>query len=433
MESKHELEERFKKQRLETVTTLFSYSQLPPGVNYEIIQLKAQDGAVSWGGLHTKGNPKTVVVIMHQRTDNSRHYAIPYLMDAGFAAFGHNNRYVGNDVETIHENIVLDIAAGLRFLRQERGFERVVFLGASGGGALFSFYQCQAQTPPPGRLTHTPAGDPPDLNRYDLPPADGMIHLAAHIGQGKFLMVNIDPSVVDENDPFSTDPSLDMYNPANGFRLPPEETRYDREFLARYREAQKARVARIDTIAWNHIEQQGYYKQLMEDSSFRQLRPEQQLYIRRRAILGKYLMINRTMANPIYMDLSIDPSDRERGSLRSSEPEVYNYTEYGYARYLTPRAWLSSWSGHWSNASTVDCSPRITVPLLMVYGTADKEVLPADAWPIYHATASEDKQLILIEGAGHWFTPEGPKAGKGDQREQTMQTIIRWLRERFPS
>ena len=433
MESKHDLEERFKRQRLETVTTLFSYSELPTGVNYEIAQLRAQDGAVSWGALYTKGNPKTVVVIMHQRTDNSRHYAIPYLVEAGFAVFGHNNRYVGNDVETIHENIVLDIAAGLRFLKQERGVERVIFLGASGGGALFSFYQSQAQTAPPDRLTHTPAGDPPDLNGYDLPPADGMVHLAAHVGQGKFLMVNIDPSVVDENDPFSTDPSLDMYDPRNGFRLPPEETRYDPEFLSRYREAQKARIARIDTIARNHIEQQRYFRQLMEDSSFRQLRTEQQLFIHRRAILGKYLLIHRTMANPIYVDLTIDPSDRERGSLRSSEPEVYNFTEYGYARYLTPRAWLSSWSGHCSNASTIDCSRNITMPLLMVYGTADKEVLPSDGWLIYEATASQDKQFILVEGAGHWFTPEGRKAGKGDQREQTMQTIINWLHERFPS
>lgn len=432
-DTKKELEERFKKQRLETVTSLFSYSHLPPGTEYEIAQLRAEDGAGSWGVLYKKGRPKTAIIIMHQRTDNSRHYAIPYLVEAGFAGFGHNNRYVGNDVETIHENIVLDIAAGIRWLKQDRGFERVILLGASGGGALFSFYQSQAQTMPPHRLTQTPAGDPPDLNQYDLPPADGMIHLAAHIGQGKFLMLNIDPSVVDEHDPLSTDPTLDMYNPANGFRFPPEETRYSQEFLARYRQAQRARVARIDAIARNHIHQQHIFKELMREASFRRLPFEHQLAIRRRAILGTYMLINRTMANPACVDLSIDPSDRERGTLRSSEPEVYNFTEYGYARYLTPRAWLSSWSGLSSNASTVDCSRKITVPLLMVYGTADKEVLPQqDAWPIFNATASRDKQLLFIEGAGHWFTPEGPKAGKGDQRERTMETIINWLCERFP-
>ncbi len=137
------------------------------------------------------------------------------------------------------------------------------------------------------------------------------------------------------------------------------------------------------------------------------------------------------MANPIYIDLSIDPSDRVRGSLRSSEPEVYNFTEYGYARYLTPRAWLSSWSGHASNASTVDCSRRVRIPLLMVYGTADKEVLPSDAKPILEATASRDKKLVFIQGAGHWFTPEGPNVGKGDQRAETMREVTNWMRERF--
>ncbi|MCS6806843.1 MAG: hypothetical protein RMM98_17150 [Acidobacteriota bacterium] len=432
IESPKELEERFKKQRLETVTTLFSYSSLPPGIEHEIVQVQAEDKGVSWGILYKKGNPKTAVVIMHQRTDNTRHYAIPYLVEAGFAAFGHNNRYTGNDVDTIHETILLDIAAGIRFLKQHRDYERVILLGASGGGALFSFYQSQAQTAPPDRLKHTPAGDPPDLNQYDLPPADGLIHLAAHIGQGKFLMMNIDPSVIDENDPLSCDPTLDMYNPANGFRFPPEPTRYSAEFIARYRQAQRARVARIDAIARDHIARQNFYKQLMTDSSFSRLSPEQQLHIKRQAVLGKYLLIHRTMANPICVDLSLDPSDRLRGSLRSSEPEVFNFTEYGYARYLTPRAWLSSWSGLSSNASTIDVSRRITVPVLMVYGTADVEVLPSDGQAIFEATASSDKQYILIEGAGHWFTPEGPKAGQGNQREQTMQTVTHWLRERFP-
>ena len=39
------------------------------------------------------------------------------------------------------------------------------------------------------RVSAPPGGGPPDLNKFDLPTADGLILLAAHPGQGTVLMV----------------------------------------------------------------------------------------------------------------------------------------------------------------------------------------------------------------------------------------------------
>src|SRR5258708_37690193 len=155
----------------------------------------------------------------------STHYSIPLWIDAGFVAFGFNTRYLNTDAMMLHENLILDLAAGIRFLRDEEGFEKIVMLGNSGGGSLFAYYDAQAQTAKGARVEAPPGGGPPDLNKFELPTADGYIVLAAHPGQGMVLMSCLDAPVADQSGPFVTEPSLDMYHERNGFKTPPPDTR----------------------------------------------------------------------------------------------------------------------------------------------------------------------------------------------------------------
>lgn len=408
--------------------SLWAFDKLPDGVDVVPVPIAAEDGGESHGTLYSRGGERAVVCMMHPRGDMQRHYAMPALLEGGFAAFGQAGRFLNNDVNLIHERIILDVAASVRFLR-ERGFEKVVFLGNSGGGALYTFYQSQAVTTPPGRLTDIAAGDPCDLNAFEMPPADGIIQLATHLGQGKLMGSMIDPSLVDERDPLSIDPSLDMYDARNGFRELPEPSSYPAEFLERYRAAQSARIARIDAIAHGHVAEWNSYLAELGAEAFDDLPLAERQRIERRALVGRYMEIHRTEANPAYTDLSLFPSERKIGSFFSPRPDVFNYLEAGFGKYQTPRAWLSTWSAHSSRASTLDCLARVTIPTLVIAYTRDNAVFSCDTDAIYERSPADDKAMQRIAGDHLGYGPggEGDRAG---QREATRH-IVAWLQERF--
>lgn len=98
-------------------------------------------------------------------------------------------------------------------------------------------YQQQAQRP---TLTASPSGDGPDLAQLDLPAADAIMLLAAHISRHGTLTEWLDASIIDESDPSKRDPDLDLYDPNN-----PNQPPYSAQFLTRYRQAQIDRNRRI--------------------------------------------------------------------------------------------------------------------------------------------------------------------------------------------
>ena len=398
------------------------------GFQSELVRLEAEDGGLSEGVLHTRGGEKTVLLFGHPKGDFSRHYTVPGLTAAGYAVFGLRTRYMANDRYCVHEILMADIAAAIRHLRA-RGFERVVLIGNSGGGGLFSFYQAQASTPPPGRLTHTAAGDEYDLNSLDLPPADGLVVIAAHMGEGKFLMNTIDPSVIDENNPLSCDPALDMYNPDNGFRVPPQASSYSPEFVARFRAAQKARVAKLDAVARWRIKEVRDAEALLKEPAFAKRPLAEQQDIQRRSVATSYLTIYRTDANPASLDPSIEPSNRKAGSLWGPRPDIFNYRLGGPSSIMTPEGWLSTWSGLSSRASVADNLRHVRVPVLIVHFNGDVGALLSEITEAFDGTAATDKSIAYVDGDHFGYAADGTLG----PREEASTVMAKWLETRFPA
>jgi pimeloyl-ACP methyl ester carboxylesterase len=397
---------------------------LPEGVAQTVVRLQAEDGAHSRGILYRRGDERTVVLLNHPRGDFSSHYLAPVLLDAGVAVFGGQVRSFANDSDCIHESLLADVAAEIRYLRSA-GFEKVVLLGNSGGGSLFAFYQAQAETEPPGRLTDTPAGDPYDLNALDLPQADALIMLSAHLGEGVYALNSLDPSMIDEGDPLSCDPGLDMYNPDNGYRQPPEPSRYTAEFLARYREAQRARCMRLDAMARDDIQRRREAREAMSAPGFSGLPAQTRRATERRAQVSRYLTVARMDANPAFTDLTIQPSPRSVGSLfGGSDPHAYNYRLGGMASVVTPDAWLSTWSGLSSRANVLANIAHVHVPLLVVNYTRDLVIFPDQAQEIIDHAGTTDTSLVAIDADHYGRSASGTVE---DVIQQASDAIASWL------
>jgi hypothetical protein len=409
--------------------SLWSFDGLPANTAAENLTIFAQDGGESHGTLYSRGGEKTVFCLMHPREDLTRDYTIPYLLEAGFAVFGQVGRWGNNDLRLIHELLLCDVAESVRTLKA-RGYENIVLLGCRGGGPLYALYQSQACLAPDQRLKKTAAGDPYDLGTFDMPEADGFVQLAAHLGEGVFMGSSIDPSVTNEADPLSCDPALDMFNPDNGFEAPPKSSRYAPEFLDLYRRAQRGRIARIDVIARDHLQHQRHFREEMADPEFERTSAKQQNFIMRRALVSRVLTIHRTEANPEYCDLSLQQSKREYGSFLSPRPDVFNYSETGFGKYQTPRAWLSTWSSLSSRANTLDCIKSVTIPSLVVGYDGDQAVGLDDLEAAHENSAAADKTLCVASGDHLGLLPRGASSAEGG-RDAAMAAITGWARERW--
>lgn len=363
-------------------------------VNSGVARLSGVIWATRWSEPDERRD--TVVLIVHPASNFLGHYALAALASRGVDAVGLATRYLGNDSALIMENCVLDVGAAITHLRQ-LGYERVVLVGNSGGGGLAALYQSQAEHP---TITTTPAGDPVDLTAAALPRADSIVMAMAHPGRATVYTEGLDAAITDESRPFERDAELDLFA---ADRNPP----LDPDWVDAYRAGQLARNRRI--TSWVR-EQLGALAAGTHPAS-----------LTGDEIDDLPFVVHGTAADPRFVDLTLDPSDRAATTLWGP-PAVANVRPASLGHHTSLRSWLSQWSFDDSRANAYRELPHVSAPVLVVYGSADCAAFPSHAEQMYDAVSHDDRRLVCIDGADHYFQ------GRPDLAEQMCDHIVEWAR-----
>ncbi len=356
-------------------------------------QMESQSGLFKnnpkiYGALAGKPNGKVGAIIMHPTSNFMGHYLLEPLAQMGISCLALNSRYINNDSVLIMEQVILDLGAGVRFMRQH--FETVVLLGNSGGAALMSFYQAQAENP---SITLTPAGDPIDIKGANLLPADGVVILAGHPGRSHLISNWLDASVTSEADSLSIDSTLDIYIKNN--------EPFTEDFIDRIRQGQLDRSVRITSWVQDRLK---YLRGLEEP------------------INDEAMIVYRTYADPRFIDLSIDKNDRKPGGNRGGgNPRSINYGVNSLCRYTSLTAWMSQWS-LLSNADGPDNLAKTSVPVLHLEYTADGSVFPSDIRRWSRAMGNRE-EFHQIKQGNHYLT------GQPELISQVADLIQAWCKK----
>jgi hypothetical protein len=334
--------------------------------------------------------PSVAFIATHQNVDFSEHYMAELLARRGFGFLGWNTRFRGDEAHFLTDHAVADIGAGVRWLRAQ-GVETVVLLGNSGGGSLMAAYQSQAVS------VDLEPGSGLRLSRglEDLPAGDLYVSLAAHPGRARLFATTMDPSIIDERDPVSVDPSLDMYHPDHG-------PSFDEEFVTRYRQAQVARNRRITKWAFDRLDELRSADQPATDQLF---------------------TTYRLWANLAFLDGSIEPNQRLLGVCWVGDARKANYGVFGIGQVSTLRTWINMWSLDHSLTRGELHLPKITQPSLVIGADADTGIFPSDADALYQMLGSADKQKVMVEGDHYFVRPTGARDGLAD-------LVAAWVTER---
>lgn len=337
----------------------------------------------------------TLLVFMHPVGGGMYLPAVRALAREGHHVLWANSRYRGADYALIMEKVAKDLGEAIVDAKERLGYQKIVLVGWSGGGSLSMWYQSLAEAGV--GISDTAAGDPYEVTADRLPAADAVIMMAAHTSRHRIFTEWLDPSISDETNPQQRITELNLYDPSNKNQPP-----YSQDFLATFAAAQLARNRRITAWVQDRLEAIKASDTPMAEFAF---------------------TVHGTMADPRWLDPTVEPSDRKPGVCYLGDPRVVNDGPVGLARYSSLRSWLSQWSYDHARCDAVAAGPGVNVPLLVIGNSADDACTPSHTSRLFDAVPHKNKKLHIVQGATHYYTGEN---GRAHQLE-AVETVTDFL------
>jgi hypothetical protein len=396
--------------------------------------------------------PHVGILVMHRTANYLNHRACTELSRRGFLMLCMNTRYENNEALVDFEKLPLDVKAGVDFLRRQPGITKVVLFAHSGGGPLMSFYQAVAENGSSyckGANKLTECGD--DLT--GLVPADGIVFADAHPGNAINTLRSLNAAVADENNPPDAQPiaALDMFDPNNGYN-PHGPSHYSADFQARYFKAQADRMNGLIDMARDKLDRikRGAYPYPDDDIMIipRGGNPgagagaDVRLFVTQPDLPAinstsrpvKLLRNDATVSMQTVKSVFVADPTVARTNLRfRSGTKVFTLRSFLSAQAIRARDAANDIDYCSTNNSTICAVQSISVPVLFVAMGAHYFI--RDNERQYDMARSEDKDLVVVEGANHGFTPCKPCESSPDQYSNTVKNLFDyaagWINARF--
>ncbi|HEX9270934.1 MAG TPA: hypothetical protein VGA01_01830 [Candidatus Binatia bacterium] len=383
---------------------------------------------------------RIAVVNMHEDGNRLADIACTELVKRGFYVLCMNGRSDNNEALDFWNDLPLDVATGVKYLKETVKASKILLYGGSGGAPLMTFYQSVAQNGP-SVCQGTTKLIPCSNELAGLPAADGIILRDAHPGTAVNTLRSINPSVQRDDKPDRVLAPLDPFNPKNGFNAS-GASNYSREFQERYFKAQAARMNRL------------------VDGALAKLRS---------IAAGKYyyndddaFVIHKSEGGRLSeMDLNIHPGTVKPHKLLKNDGTIVTETIKSVrvpnrenaeraksfhqgSKFLTLKSFLGTRAirakhsmddiDYCSNNNSTPCHlQKITVPILILgmgghYFLRDNEIH-------YNVSASSDKEYVVIEGASHGIRPckicETTPGQYSNTVKHTFDYVQKWIAARF--